>query len=155
MRVSVYVDGFNLYFAIKRMGPYKWVNLKALATAWLPPEADIQKVKYFTARVSGSIDPQSPRRQQIYINAIRTLPSIEIVWGSFMQKNSWRPLLNLPLAQRNCANWAHNIPAGRYMVPSQNPANPEEAVDIGNYGGSTQHVLVPHARAVRVLFLHF
>jgi len=55
MNVVVYVDGFNLYYALKKLGPYKWLNLKALTQAWLPDECSVQRVKYFSARVAARL----------------------------------------------------------------------------------------------------
>ena len=54
MRTFVYVDGFNLYYGALKGTPWKWLDLPALFTKVLQPHHDILKVKYFTARVSGT-----------------------------------------------------------------------------------------------------
>ena len=54
MRTFVYVDGFNLYYGALRGTPWKWLDLPALFAKVLQPRHDILKVKYFTARVSGT-----------------------------------------------------------------------------------------------------
>lgn len=52
---------------------------------------------YFTARISSRPDdPGKPTRQQIYLRALRTLPNVEIIFGSFLTKN-----VTLPLASSN------------------------------------------------------
>jgi len=53
----------------------------------------IDRVKYFTARVSArSDDPDKPTRQQIYLRALRTLPDLEIIYGSFLSHDVPMPL---------------------------------------------------------------
>ncbi|MDY0276277.1 MAG: NYN domain-containing protein [Desulfomicrobium sp.] len=54
-------------------------------------------MNYYTARVSGMQDPDQPRRQQIYFNALQTLPNLQIHYGSFLSKKIIRPLAN-PIA---------------------------------------------------------
>jgi len=83
-RTHVYVDGFNLYYGAVRGTPYKWLNIRRLSELLLPGHS-VDAVKYFTARVSArKDDPQKPSRQQIYLRALRTLPGLEIVYGSFL-----------------------------------------------------------------------
>jgi len=84
VRTFVYVDGFNLYYGAVRGTPYKWLNIRRLSELLLPGHS-VDAVKYFTARVSArKDDPQKPSRQQIYLRALRTLPGLEIVYGSFL-----------------------------------------------------------------------
>ena len=50
----------------------------------LPKNSEINKIKYFTAKVSGLTDKERPLRQQIYIKAIKHyIPNIEIIYGQF------------------------------------------------------------------------
>jgi len=49
-RISVYVDGFNLYYGSLKGTPYKWLDPYALACALLPSDR-VTAVHYFTARV--------------------------------------------------------------------------------------------------------
>ena len=61
MRTFVYVDGFNLYYGALKEKPWKWLDLVALFEKVLPQQHDILAVKYFTARVSGTlIDNSKP-----------------------------------------------------------------------------------------------
>ncbi|MEW8525523.1 MAG: NYN domain-containing protein [Candidatus Thiodiazotropha endolucinida] len=125
MRIYVYIDGFNLYYAIKNT-PYKWLNIKKLANEILPNKVEgvIHKVKYFTARVSGSTDKGSPRRQQIYFKALSTVPEIEIHTGHFLSKSVWRPLIGLPVADDLVHLDDPIIPVkGSYLVTDQDSAN--------------------------------
>lgn len=84
MRTYIYVDGFNLYNRALKGTAYKWLNLKVLCEHVLNPANEIIAVKYYTARVSGERDPDQPRRQQIYFNALETLPEISIYYGKFL-----------------------------------------------------------------------
>lgn len=58
----------------------------------LQPTNVIAKINYYTARVSGAQDPDQPRRQQLYLKALRTIPHLEIHFGSFLSKTITRPL---------------------------------------------------------------
>ena len=51
MRTRVYVDGYNLFYACLKGSPYKWLNVYSLVDTLLPRN-DIDKLRYFTARVS-------------------------------------------------------------------------------------------------------
>ena len=100
VRTRVYVDGFNLYYGALKGGPFKWLDPVRLASLLLPRECEIDRLRYFTARVSGKLDPQAPARQQIYMKALRTLPEVDTHFGKFLAKTAWRPLANLPVADR-------------------------------------------------------
>ena len=66
MRTFIYVDGFNLYYGALKGTSWKWLDLVALFEKVLHQHHDILKVKYFTARVSGTTADQSkPQRQDI------------------------------------------------------------------------------------------
>ena len=81
---TVYIDGFNLYYGCLRKTPLKWLNPVALARLLLRGHT-VNKVRYFTARVSGKAgDPRAPTRQRLYLRALRTLPEIEIHYGHFL-----------------------------------------------------------------------
>lgn len=90
-RTYVYVDGFNLYHGAVSRTPNKWLNLLALCQR-LMPNNDIQKIKYFSARVSGKVDPRSPLRQETYFRALRTIANLEIHLGQFATHSVWRPI---------------------------------------------------------------
>ena len=100
MRTRVYVDGFNLYYGALKGTPFRWLDPVRLSALLLPRECAIDRLRYFTARVSGKVDPRAPARQRIYLNALATLPEVEIHYGRFLAKTAWRPLANLPVAGR-------------------------------------------------------
>ena len=88
MRTYVYVDGFNLYYGALKDSKYKWLDLKALFTGILRPQNRIQKIKYYTARVSARTDdPDAPTWQDLYLKALELhIPELTIIEGRFLQK---------------------------------------------------------------------
>jgi hypothetical protein len=59
----------------------------------LLPNNPINRIKYFTARVSARAgDPGQPVRQDIYLRALRTLPNVEIIFGHFLTNTVKMPL---------------------------------------------------------------
>ena len=117
MRTRVYVDGFNLYYGVLKGTPFKWLNPVDPARRVLPAGCVVDKLLYFTAHVSGASDPGAPARQHAYITALRTLPEVEVHFGSFLAKTVWRPLVNLPVAGRQIdAPRPVTLPAGDHTV---------------------------------------
>lgn len=131
MRTMAYVDGFNLYYGCLKRSGFKWLDLRALVVGLVPANNQISKIKYFTARVSGASDADAPRRQHIYLSALRTYPEIEIHFGSFLSKTIWRPVVNLPIADRDIhgATANANLPAGKYAVDGAR----RQTLTIGSY----------------------
>ncbi|MEJ0037929.1 MAG: NYN domain-containing protein [Gammaproteobacteria bacterium] len=86
-RVTVYVDGFNLYFGLRSKGwrKYYWLDLVRLSQALLKPGQEIEAIHYFTSRLlpngynSGDID-----RQNTYLEALSTLPLVTLHFGLFL-----------------------------------------------------------------------
>lgn len=97
MRTIIYVDGFNLYYRALKYNPqFKWLNVKALAQDVLSSENVISEVKYYTARVSARIDADAPRRQQIYFDALSTIPEVSIFQGKFLVTKPYAALAPPP-----------------------------------------------------------
>jgi uncharacterized LabA/DUF88 family protein len=97
MRTFVYVDGFNLYYRMLEKKPHlKWVDPVALAEQALSRANSIDHVRYYTARVSGRVDPDSPRRQELYLQALRTRPRLSIHMGSFLSSTKFAGLVHPP-----------------------------------------------------------
>lgn len=92
IRTYIYVDGFNVYYRALRGTKFKWLNLPALASGLMSSDNLIQQTRYFTAPVSGKLDPGQPQRQQTYLRALQTVPNLTIHLGSFLTKTKLRPL---------------------------------------------------------------
>jgi hypothetical protein len=96
-KVITYIDGFNLYFGIReeaikrgtienpdrRWYRYMWLNLDALSRRLLSPYQDLAATKYFTAPIISSKGKQE--RQNLYLDALRTVPNIQIILGRFQK----------------------------------------------------------------------
>jgi hypothetical protein len=92
---NVYVDGFNLYYAIRRT-PYRWLDLGALF-AQLLPQHDIQRIRYFTARIKPRpTDPHGPNRQEAYLAALASVPGLSIHYGQFLATKTYMRLVQPP-----------------------------------------------------------
>ena len=75
-KVSVFIDGFNLYYGAVRNSPYKWLDLGALCRRMLPNDR-IETIEYFTAIVSARPhDLGMPVRQQVYLRALKTVGNL-------------------------------------------------------------------------------
>jgi hypothetical protein len=99
VRTIVYIDGFNLYYGSLKGTPYKWLDLCAYFERALPPGYDLQRIKYFTARVTAlPHDPLAPARQDVYLRALRAHNGgrIAITEGHFSVKNVRLPLTANP-----------------------------------------------------------
>jgi hypothetical protein len=99
LRTFVYVDGFNLYYGCLKGSPYKWLDLCALFGRILPAGYTLQKVKYFTARITAlPNDPVAPQRQNIYLRALRAHcgATLEIHEGHFTLQSRWMPRADNP-----------------------------------------------------------
>ena len=81
MRTVVYVDGYNLYYGLLRGTKLKWLDLVALFESHvLAPETELIEVRYYTAPVLARMcdDPESPRRQRIYLQALRRMHPLRL-----------------------------------------------------------------------------
>lgn len=95
-RTIVYIDGFNLYYRALKGTPHKWLDIVALSRAVLPSICQVDTVKYYTARVSGRVDPTAPARQHAYLRALATLPEVTIHYGNFFVMQKWAGLVQPP-----------------------------------------------------------
>ena len=105
MRTYIYIDGFNFYYGAVKDTPYKWLDFKKLFEYLLDPSHQIISIKYFTAIVTGKIDPEQPVRQKTYIRALKKyIPEISVYYGKFLSHNVFKPLaypINKNLFRKN------------------------------------------------------
>ena len=88
-RVAVYVDGFNLFYGLRSKGwrRYYWLDVHRLAENLLRSGQTLAAVRYFTARIfPDPRDPGKQERQNTYLDALATLPSLDIHYGHFLSK---------------------------------------------------------------------
>jgi uncharacterized LabA/DUF88 family protein len=84
-RVSVYIDGFNLYHAIDDLGEnhLKWLDLWTLSETLIRPDETVSAVKYFSAYATWM--PEGYRRHQRYIAALEA-KGVKFIEGRFKEK---------------------------------------------------------------------
>jgi uncharacterized LabA/DUF88 family protein len=72
-KTIVYIDGFNLYFAMRDKGwsNYMWLDLIKFSQQLLNDTQELVHVKYFTSRIKN--DPEKQKRQNLYLEALTTL----------------------------------------------------------------------------------
>jgi hypothetical protein len=85
--ISLYVDGFNLYYGLLNLGqrsPFgirRWIDPALIANGVWPELAPVQRVRYVTAIVSPTpTDPQLPVRKATYLRAMRR-QGAEVIFG--------------------------------------------------------------------------
>jgi hypothetical protein len=94
---NVYVDGFNLYYGCLKGTSHKWLDLDVLCRTLLPNN-ELQRIRYFTARVKVRDDPLAPVRQDLYLRALSTLPHVSTHLGHFLVTKTRMALATPPPA---------------------------------------------------------
>jgi len=137
-KTYVYVDGFNLYYGAVKETPYRWLNIRRLCELLLPSHT-IHKIKYFTARVSARRDdPDKPTRQQIYLRALKTLPDVEIIYGSFLSHDVMMLLADPPpkgprfVSVSRTEEKGSDVNIATHLVHDAHRANFETAILVTN-----------------------
>jgi uncharacterized LabA/DUF88 family protein len=91
MKTNIYIDGFNLYYGCVKGTPYKWLDVAKMCRLLLPKD-NIHRIKYFTALVTPRPkDPDQPLRQKAFLRALRTIPNLEIILGTFLSHEVTMP----------------------------------------------------------------
>lgn len=88
VRVSAFVDGFNLYHALSALKAdhLKWLDLNSLCKEFAPsPQYQISDIYYFTAFATWRPDPF--RRHRQYVKAMQAR-GVTVVLGRFKEKDS-------------------------------------------------------------------
>jgi hypothetical protein len=82
-KTVVYVDGYNLFHALKEMKwkKYYWLDLYSFCSKLLSDLQILTLVRYFTSRAIN--DPHGQKRQNTYIEALETSKYIDIQYGKF------------------------------------------------------------------------
>lgn len=87
-RTVAYIDGYNLYYGLLKGSSNKWLNPMQLVSSMLRDDHEILSVKYFTSPIrTYPHDTAALDRQKVYLQALSTLPKVEIIQG-FYRKDS-------------------------------------------------------------------
>jgi uncharacterized LabA/DUF88 family protein len=110
MKTIVYVDGFNFYYGACKGTPHRWVNPWRVAELLLPsPDHELVALFYFTAAIKPQPhDPGQRQRQQCYWRALRTVPHLTLVEGTFLQSRKKMPRVEprwIRALQRRLSHW--------------------------------------------------
>jgi uncharacterized LabA/DUF88 family protein len=92
LRVSVYIDGFNLYHStLQHTHPdFRWLNLIELSKRLINPKSEeIQTVYYFSALTTWI--PDRAKKHLLYIHALRTV-GVKDILGKFSLRERKCPL---------------------------------------------------------------
>jgi hypothetical protein len=75
IRSAFFIDGFNLYHALKRLGPQylKWVDLNALMGRLIAPKSERMVAIYYFSAYAHWL-PDQWKRHQEYVAALRYSP---------------------------------------------------------------------------------
>ncbi|EOX3604326.1 NYN domain-containing protein, partial [Escherichia coli] len=84
-------------------------------------------INYYTARISGRIDSDAPRRQQIYFNALKSIDNLSIHYGTFSVNES-RMFLVQPL------DFKHHLKNPNQKIKFANVLKTEEKGSDVNLG---------------------
>jgi len=82
------MDSTSITYGALKDSIHKWLDLKQLFTNVLQPKNKIERIKYYTARVSARPeDLDAPTFQDIYLRALELyIPELTIVQGHFVRK---------------------------------------------------------------------
>ena len=88
-KAITYIDGFNLYYALRTIGwrRYYWLDLRRLSENLLRSNQRLERVHYFTSRVvlkGGNTGKMV--RQTAYLEALENLPDLRIHYGYHLSK---------------------------------------------------------------------
>ena len=92
VRTNFYIDGFNLYHRALKDTQYRWLDLFKVCQS-LARVHEVHRIRYFTALViPRANNPNSQRRQRVYIRALETIPCLSVHFGQFRPRRKVRPL---------------------------------------------------------------
>lgn len=80
--VVSYIDGFNLYFGLRKMGwqRYYWMDIDSLSLNLLKKHQLLAKTHYFTSRITNN--PNKQRRQNTFLEALSAV-GLEPIYGKY------------------------------------------------------------------------
>ena len=97
MKTIVYIDGFNLHYGLLRETRFLWLDLEKLVQVLLTDKYEVQKIKYFTARIrSNRFSVISPHDQSCYLDALSSIPRIKIIEGYYRMFRAKLPFAKEP-----------------------------------------------------------
>jgi uncharacterized LabA/DUF88 family protein len=89
-KVIFFIDGFNIYHAIKdiKKYQYKWLDLEKLAKCFVKRDEEIAGIYYFTALAHWN--PDKVKKHRNYIKALETV-NVRPIYGQFKRREKKCP----------------------------------------------------------------
>jgi len=87
MRVTAFIDGFNLYHSVAdiKRDYLKWLNLRLLCEQFVPSsDFDLSQIFYFSAFATWK--PNAYKRHREYLKALQAI-GVKTVMGRFKKKD--------------------------------------------------------------------
>jgi hypothetical protein len=100
----VYVDGYNLYYGARSImgGPgrpgWRWLDLRQLSEGVVGQRsrwagAQVSRVVFCTARISGASNPSAQQDQDVYLRALVAANSVDVIeYGHYVSRVAMGPL---------------------------------------------------------------
>ena len=108
-KTIVYIDGYNLYYGLLKGTKYKWLDLSKFTRMLLSSDHEVVTVKYFTScTLTYPHDNAAVERQNIYLQAIRSLADVKVISG-FFKKNK----VLMPVYEEACKTC--NVPQNGFV----------------------------------------
>ena len=79
----------------------------------------VTAVRYYTARVSAKIDQEAPRKQQLYLDALATVPEISIHFGNFLVTEKYSRLPEPKNGKATFKPWPEVVLVQKGHVPGR------------------------------------
>jgi len=103
MRIGVYLDGFNLYYGAREIcggsiPGWRWLDLRKFANSLIVNQsgwqnANVSRVVYCTARISGANNPSGQRDQDVYLRALTLTGAVDVIaMGNYVSRTTTAPL---------------------------------------------------------------
>lgn len=92
-RTAAYIDGYNLYYGLLKGSSCKWLDPVRLVSSLLRDDHEILSVKYFTSPIrTYPHDAAAIDRQKVYLQALSTLPKVEVIHGFYRKDSALMPV---------------------------------------------------------------
>jgi uncharacterized LabA/DUF88 family protein len=89
-RVCIFVDGSNLYFALKRNNRPTRVDYYELGRALAGPNRDLMRIFYYNAIWDPVANPDKAKTQQTFLDSLDRTPYLELRLGKIVQRDNQR-----------------------------------------------------------------
>lgn len=98
-KVVFIIDGYNIYFALRRCGldDYKWLDYEKLLGKFVKPDQELSKIIYCTTICP---DPEKGERHRIYIQALERTGMVKTVYGTYKERET-----ECPICRRTYKKW--------------------------------------------------